>query len=181
MASLWKGKRDDQFWQPSVCMSAAVLLKNRSPCMTAIQLLNTIVLYRTRIIEYFLFNWVYWIPFVIFHSIVFIIFTDWPSGHRHNLYWNAQKVWYTYKMVYVWRKFHSDEKISELLFVLILVIHTLFLPVYLTLLFTPNWKLKWVVKDSLHVINILWVRIPFLRIILMILFVRQFNSGHSKD
>ena len=32
--------RDDQFRQPSACMSAAVLLKNRSPCMNAIQLLN---------------------------------------------------------------------------------------------------------------------------------------------
>ena len=49
-ASLRKSKRDDQFWQPSVCMSAAVLLKNRSPCMTAIQLLNTIILYHTGII-----------------------------------------------------------------------------------------------------------------------------------
>lgn len=50
MASLRKSKRDDQFWQPSVCMSAAVLLKNRSPCMTAIQLLNTTILYHTGII-----------------------------------------------------------------------------------------------------------------------------------
>ena len=49
-ASLTKSKRDDQFWQPSVCMSAAVLLKNRSPCMTAIQLLKTIILYHTVII-----------------------------------------------------------------------------------------------------------------------------------
>ena len=49
-ASLRKSKRDDKFWQPSVCMSAAVLLKNRSPCMNAIQLLNTIILYHTGII-----------------------------------------------------------------------------------------------------------------------------------
>ena len=49
-ASLRKSKRDDQFWQSSVCMSAAVLLKNRCPSMTAIQLLNTIILYHTGII-----------------------------------------------------------------------------------------------------------------------------------
>ena len=48
-AVLWTA-RLDQFWQPSVCMFAAVLLKNRSPCMTAIQLLNTIILYHTGII-----------------------------------------------------------------------------------------------------------------------------------
>ena len=44
-ASVRKSKRDDEFWQPSVCMSAAVLLKNRSPCMNAMQLINTIILY----------------------------------------------------------------------------------------------------------------------------------------
>ena len=49
-ASLRKSKRQDEFWAPAVCMSAAVLLKNRSPCMNAIQLLNTIILYHTGII-----------------------------------------------------------------------------------------------------------------------------------
>ena len=44
-----KSKRDDEFWQPFVCMSAAVLLKNRSPCMNAMQLINTIVLYHSGI------------------------------------------------------------------------------------------------------------------------------------
>ena len=53
-AVLWttnvrKSKRDDEFWLPSVCMSAAVLLKNRSPCMNAMQLINTIILYRSGI------------------------------------------------------------------------------------------------------------------------------------
>ena len=43
-ASARKSKREDAFWQPSVCMSAAVLLKNRSPCMNTMQLLNTIIL-----------------------------------------------------------------------------------------------------------------------------------------
>ena len=46
-ASFRTSKRDDKFWQPSVCMSAAVLLKNRLSCMNAIQLLNTIILYHT--------------------------------------------------------------------------------------------------------------------------------------
>ncbi|KAJ7380525.1 hypothetical protein OS493_008990 [Desmophyllum pertusum] len=45
-----KVKEKDEFWTPSVCMSAAVLLKNRSPCMNAMQLLNTIILYHTGII-----------------------------------------------------------------------------------------------------------------------------------
>ncbi|XP_078363701.1 uncharacterized protein LOC144647887 [Oculina patagonica] len=49
-ASVRKSKRDDRFWQPSVCMSAAVLLKNRSPCMNAMQLINTITLYHSGII-----------------------------------------------------------------------------------------------------------------------------------
>lgn len=41
-ASLRKSKRadEDPFWKPSVCMAAAVLLKNRSPCMTLLQLRN---------------------------------------------------------------------------------------------------------------------------------------------
>ena len=49
-ASVRKSKREDAFWQPSVYMSAAVLLKNRSPCMNAMQLLNTVILYHTGII-----------------------------------------------------------------------------------------------------------------------------------
>ena len=49
-ASVRKSKKDDEFWQPSVCMSAAVLLKNRSPCMNALQLMNTIILYHSGII-----------------------------------------------------------------------------------------------------------------------------------
>lgn len=49
-ASVRKSKREDEFWVPAVCMSAAVLLKNRSPCMNAMQLLNTIILYHTGII-----------------------------------------------------------------------------------------------------------------------------------
>ena len=48
-ASVRKSKRDDEFWLPSVCMSVAVLLKNRSPCMNAMQLINTIILYRSGI------------------------------------------------------------------------------------------------------------------------------------
>ena len=48
--SVRKSKRQDAFWEPSVCMSAAVLLKNRSPCMNAMQLRNTIILYHTGII-----------------------------------------------------------------------------------------------------------------------------------
>ena len=42
-ASLRKSKREkrDAFWLPSVCMSAAVLLKNRSPYMNLLQLMNT--------------------------------------------------------------------------------------------------------------------------------------------
>ena len=43
-------EREDEFWVPAVCMSAAVLLKNRSPCMNAVQLLNTKILYHTGII-----------------------------------------------------------------------------------------------------------------------------------
>ena len=49
-ASMRQSKREDAFWLPALCMSAAVLLKNRSPCMNAIQLLNTIVLYHSGII-----------------------------------------------------------------------------------------------------------------------------------
>ena len=49
-ANVRKSKRDDEFWQPSVCMSAAVLLKNWSPCMNAMQLINTIILYHSGII-----------------------------------------------------------------------------------------------------------------------------------
>lgn len=49
-ASMRKSKREDEFWVPAVCMSAAVLLKNGSPCMNAVQLLNTIILYHTGII-----------------------------------------------------------------------------------------------------------------------------------
>ena len=48
-ASVRKSKRDDEFWLPAVCMSAAVLLKNRSPCMNAMQLINTIILYHSGI------------------------------------------------------------------------------------------------------------------------------------
>ena len=48
-ASVRKSKRDDVFWLPSVCMSAAVLLKNRSPCLNAMQLINTIILYHSGI------------------------------------------------------------------------------------------------------------------------------------
>ena len=35
--------------KPSVCMAAAVLLKNRSPCMTLLQLINTIIIYHSGI------------------------------------------------------------------------------------------------------------------------------------
>lgn len=49
-ASVRKGKREDEFWVPAVCMSATVLLKNRFPCMNAMQLLNIIILYLTGII-----------------------------------------------------------------------------------------------------------------------------------
>ena len=55
-ASVRKSKRDDEFWQPSVCMSAAVLLKNRSPCMNAMQLINTIILYHSGITVNIFFN-----------------------------------------------------------------------------------------------------------------------------
>ena len=50
-ASLRKSKRadEDPFWKPSVCMAAAVLLKNRSPCMTLLQLINTIIIYHSGI------------------------------------------------------------------------------------------------------------------------------------
>ena len=50
-ASLRKSKRadEDPFWNPSVCMAAAVLLKNRSPCMTVLQLINTIIIYHSGI------------------------------------------------------------------------------------------------------------------------------------
>ena len=48
-ASVRKSKRDDEFWLPSVCMSAAALLKNRSRCMNAMQLINTIILYHSGI------------------------------------------------------------------------------------------------------------------------------------
>ena len=48
-ASVRKSKRDDEFWLPAVCMSAAVLLKNRSPSMNAMQLINTIILYHSGI------------------------------------------------------------------------------------------------------------------------------------
>ena len=49
-ASLRKSKREDGgLWTNSVCMAAGVLLKNRSPCMNALQLLNTIILYHTGI------------------------------------------------------------------------------------------------------------------------------------
>ena len=47
-ASERKSKRDE-FWLPSECMSAAVLLKNRSPCMNAMQLINIIILYHSGI------------------------------------------------------------------------------------------------------------------------------------
>ena len=51
-ASLRKSKREkhDAFWLPSVCMSAAVLLKNRSPYMNLLQLMNTITIYHSGII-----------------------------------------------------------------------------------------------------------------------------------
>ena len=55
-ASVRKSKRDDEFWLPSVCMSAAVLLKNRSPCMNAMQLINTIILYHSGITVSIFFN-----------------------------------------------------------------------------------------------------------------------------
>ena len=47
--SVRKSKRDDEFWLQSVFMSAAVLLKNRSPCMNATQLINTIIFYHSGI------------------------------------------------------------------------------------------------------------------------------------
>ena len=48
-ASLRKSKREgeDPFWMPSVCMSAATLLKNRYPCMSLLQLMNTITIYHS--------------------------------------------------------------------------------------------------------------------------------------
>lgn len=66
-ASVRKSKRDDEFWLPSVCMSVAVLLKNRSPpCMNAMQLINTIILYHSGIIVSNFFNQ--------FVSDVFLVF-----------------------------------------------------------------------------------------------------------
>ena len=38
----YKEKQSDSFWVPVVCMAAAICLKNRSACMTVIQLMNTI-------------------------------------------------------------------------------------------------------------------------------------------
>jgi hypothetical protein len=49
-ASLQKRSRseeDDSLWKRSVCMSAAVVLKNRSPSMNALQLINTIIIYHS--------------------------------------------------------------------------------------------------------------------------------------
>lgn len=65
-ASVRKSKRDDEFWLPSVCMSVAVLLKNRSPCMNAMQLINTIILYHSGITVSNFFNQ--------FVSDVFLVF-----------------------------------------------------------------------------------------------------------
>ena len=57
-ASLRKSKRDgeDPFWKPSVCMAAATLLKNRSPCMTLLQLINTIIIYHSGMTVSFIFS-----------------------------------------------------------------------------------------------------------------------------
>ena len=68
-ASVRKSKRGDEFWLPSVCMSVAVLLKNRSPCMNTMQLINTIILYHSGITVsnflisfYQLFSWFFICP-----------------------------------------------------------------------------------------------------------------------
>lgn len=37
-----KIKRSDLYWMPAICMAAAICLKNRSPQMTALQLLNSL-------------------------------------------------------------------------------------------------------------------------------------------
>ena len=52
-ASLQKHSRseeDDSLWKRSVCMSAAVVLKNCSPSMNALQLINTIIIYHSGMI-----------------------------------------------------------------------------------------------------------------------------------
>lgn len=52
-ASLRRSRRnenDESFWKTSVCMSAAVVLKNRSPYMNALQLMNSIILYHSGIV-----------------------------------------------------------------------------------------------------------------------------------
>lgn len=35
-------QRSDLYWMPAICMAAAVCVKNRSPCMTVLQLLNSL-------------------------------------------------------------------------------------------------------------------------------------------
>ena len=40
-----KGKRNSDILQPSLCKSAALLLKNTFPCLTAMQLITIIILY----------------------------------------------------------------------------------------------------------------------------------------
>ena len=37
-----KTRRTDLYWMPAVSMAAAICLKNRSPCMTVFQLLNSL-------------------------------------------------------------------------------------------------------------------------------------------
>jgi len=67
-ASLRKSKRagEDPFWKPSVCMAAATLLKNRSPCMTLLQLMNTIIIYHSGIMvslfKIFIFTSIRFVP-----------------------------------------------------------------------------------------------------------------------
>lgn len=41
-----QGNRDHLFWLPSVCVTAAILLKNRSPYMTLFQLLLSLIIHQ---------------------------------------------------------------------------------------------------------------------------------------
>lgn len=42
-----RSEEDNSLWKKSVCMSAAVVLKNRSPNMNALQLINTMIIYHS--------------------------------------------------------------------------------------------------------------------------------------
>ena len=115
-----RGRRNNKLLQPSLCVSAALLLKTTLLCIIAVQLITTVILYHSGI------TWVSISLHIIFLSNLLIynqfMTRDHNSLHpsltlvkvnvtiHHHQNWtqlavDSTKIWFTFSLIFLTKKF----------------------------------------------------------------------------